>query len=71
MIQTRILVIKLSGLNLDIEPKAITRPSGNAPIRVTKNSFRVCIKPTFRARMTIGICSKINSMYVSCFLFDS
>ncbi len=62
MIQTKIFVTKLSGLNRDMEPKEIKSPSGNAPIKVTKNSFKVCKKPTFKEWITIGSCFKINSM---------
>ena len=57
MIQTNVLVIKDRGLNLDIEPKAITRPNGNAPTSVIINNFNVCMNPTFNASNTIGNCS--------------
>ena len=49
MIQTKILVTQLKGLNLDIDPNAMTSPNGNAPINVTKNSFNVCKNPIFNA----------------------
>ncbi len=49
MIQTNIRVRYRRGRNPDIEPNAITSPSGNAPNNVTKNNFNVCTKPTFNA----------------------
>lgn len=58
IIQTSILQQNDKGLNLDILPKAIIKPKGIAPKRVTAKSFKVCIKPTFKASKTIGNCSK-------------
>ena len=56
MIQTKVRVRIDSGLKRDIEPKAMTRPSGIAPISVTAKSLRVCTKPTFREWKTMGNC---------------
>ena len=47
-----VFVIYLIGLNLLIEPKAITRPSGNAPMRVNAKSSSVFKKPSFKAFKT-------------------
>ena len=40
---------KPSGDQRLMEPKEMIRPSGIAPMSVTKNSLSVCKKPTFRA----------------------
>ena len=63
-IHTTNFVRYFNGSNLDIEPKAMISPKGNAPIRVTKNNFNVCIKPTFNAPTTIGSCSINKSISV-------
>ena len=42
-----------SGASLLIEPNAMTRPSGKAPISVKKKSFKVCQKPSFNAPTTV------------------
>ena len=63
MIVTKSFTIKLSGLNLDIEPKEIINPKGNAPKRVTANSFKVCKNPTFNDLITIGNCSRNVSIF--------
>ena len=70
MIQTMNLDIMLKGRNLDMDPKAITKPKGTAPINVTKNNLSVCRKPLFNAPRTIGICSMIRSiLLLFCFRF--
>ena len=56
MIQTKTLVMALSGFILDMDPRHITSPSGIAPTRVMIKSFNVCKKPTFNASNTIGNC---------------
>ncbi len=60
IIHTTNLERYFSGLKWDIEPNAMSRPSGNAPMSVTKNSFRVCKKPILSERITIGNCSIIS-----------
>ena len=62
IIQITNFVKRLSGLNFDIAPKAITNPKGKAPTKVTTNNFNVCRNPAFKAGKTMGICSIINSM---------
>lgn len=41
MTQTNVFTTALNGLNFDIEPKAMTSPSGSAPIKVIINNFNV------------------------------
>ena len=53
MTHTRKRVKSLKGVNFDIEQKAMTRPKGSAPMSVTANNFRVAIKPSFIAPMTV------------------
>ena len=55
-IHTSMRVNTLSGFTLDMDPKAISRPSGSAPSSVTKNSFIVCKNPMFSERTTMGNC---------------
>ena len=63
-IHTMTRVTALSGLKRLMLPNAITSPSGAAPKSVTKNSRRVCKKPTFRELMTMGSCFIISSMFI-------
>ena len=42
----------------------LIRPSGSAPISVTKNNFKVCRKPSFRAPMTVKNMSMESSFSV-------
>lgn len=45
MIQTKVLVIYLTGLMEDMEPKAMTNPRGIATASVAKNITQVMEKP--------------------------
>ena len=56
IIQTKVLVSALTGLNFDIEPNEIISPRGRAPTRVIANSRRVTKKPSFSASITMGSC---------------
>lgn len=53
MIHTKIFTKKERGLNLHIEPKLMTKPSGNAKTNVKANSFSVSRNPSKRARVTV------------------
>ena len=64
IIQTTVLVSQRRGVNRLMEPKEIIRPSGSAPISVTKNNFKVCRKPSFRAPMTVKNMSMESSFSV-------
>jgi hypothetical protein len=44
MIQTNVLVIKLIGINLDIEPKVIISPRGSAKKQGTKEYYAIKTK---------------------------
>ena len=52
-IQTTVLVSHRRGGTRLMEPKEITRPRGTAPTSVTKKSWRVLMKPVFRADRTV------------------
>ena len=56
MIHTKRLVMRLRGLNLEVEPNMMISPRGMAPSSVTANSRSVCRKPTFSAWKTTGNC---------------
>ncbi len=52
MHQTKILTVKLNGLNFDIEPKLIKSPSGIEKSRVSRNNLQFSKNPTARLKLT-------------------
>ena len=52
MIQTNVFITNFSGLNFDIVPKHIIRPSGIEKRRVKKKSPQVTLKPSKRVNVT-------------------
>ena len=61
MIQTNVFVNHFNGLNFDIEPKDMIKPSGNANINVRKNIVQVTSNPSESAAMTF-----INLLDIIC-----
>ena len=57
-IHTTVRLSQRNGKKRLIEPNAMIRPSGNAPISVIANSFKDCTKPSFKELMTRRNCSK-------------
>ena len=52
MIQTKVFITSFKGLNFDIVPKHIKRPSGIEKRRVKKKSPQVTLKPSRRVNVT-------------------
>ena len=52
MIQTKVFITSFKGLNFDIVPKQIKRPSGIEKRSVKKKSPQVILKPSRSVRVT-------------------
>ena len=64
MIQTNTFVIYAKGLNLDIDPKEITKPKGSANTSVSAKIRQVVSKPSSNRKVTFKNDDQVIAMFI-------